>query len=753
MKFLIYEISFFVRTQRRTKAPATEFPRFAWICVLALFFLLLPFVVSLPVWAQSEPNISGKWQGTFDIPGNDGAFQHDTAFFILNQSGALVTGSAGRAEDIQTTISDGHITEGRVQFAVVVRPGTPVLFNLRLEGDHLRGQATGLPPNKDTTIEVDTTRVAVARPTKPSDKNSSALATAGNMPLDAASLSAQMEEIIRPQGATEVFMGAVLVAKNNTIILNRGYGSADLEWKIPNSPTTKFRIGSITKQFTAVSILLLEERGRLKLSDPVSKYIPDVPASWRDITIFHLLTHSSGIVSITTFPPDELALWKPATPLELIARLRDKPVEFAPGSQAKYSNSGYILLGYIVEKVSGETYPSFLQHNIFGPLDMKDSGVDSNEDIVPRRAVGYRVNGQDLKHAEYIDMSIPFAAGDVYTTTEDLRRWQEGLFRGNILHPESLRKMTTPYKENFGLGVVVMNEDGHKLISHTGGIQGFLGDLRYYPDDRVTVIVLGNSESKNALEIAQDLSRLALENIQTHSAQDAAGTWSGSFIITMPNGQVVRDTAVLVLRQTGTLLTGTAGSSIDKQTAIEEGRVEADSIHFRMNVGGGIVFVLHREGNTLRGEGTSPTPEGLLVVKVDATFAPELKSLLSEIKEADVRLFSAYNRCDVSTFSSLFVKDLEFFHDTTGLTDLRWNVDALTKRCAEKTKYRRELDEDSLQVYAIPGYGAMELGMHRFYERGEGGTEKLDASPKFMNIWKKEPDGWKLARVISYDHQ
>jgi len=151
-------------------------------------------------------------------------------------------------------------------------------------------------------------------------------------------------------------------------------------------------------------------------------------------------------VSITTFPPDELASWKPATPLELIARLRDKPLEFAPGSQAKYSNSGYILLGYIVEKASGEAYASFLQHNIFGPLDMKDSGVDSNAEIVPRRAVGYRVNGQDLKHAEYIDMSIPFGAGDVYTTTEDLRRWEEGLFRGNILHPESLRKMTTPYK-------------------------------------------------------------------------------------------------------------------------------------------------------------------------------------------------------------------------------------------------------------------------------------------------------------------
>jgi ketosteroid isomerase-like protein len=457
-------------------------------------------------------------------------------------------------------------------------------------------------------------------------------------------------------------------------------------------------------------------------------------------------------VSITTLPPDELALWKSATPVELIARLRDKPLEFAPGSQAKYSNSGYIVLGYIVEKVSGEAYGSFLQHNIFDPLSMRDSGVDSNADIVPRRAVGYRLNDKDLKHAEYIDMSVPFGAGDIYTTTEDLRRWEEGLFGGKILHPESLRKMMTPYKENFGLGVVITNEDGHKLISHTGGIQGFVGDVRYYPDDRLTAIVLANSESKQALEIARDLSRLVLENTQTQSAQDFSGTWSGSFIITMPNGRAVRDAAVFVLRQTGTLLTGTAGSSIDKQTAIEEGRVEADSIHFRMNVGGGMVFVLHREGKTLRGEGTSRTPEGLLVAKADATFAPELKSLLTEIKEADVRLFSAYNRCDVSTFSSLFVKDLEFFHDTTGLTDLRWNVDALTKRCAEKTKYRRELDEDSLQVYAIPGYGAMELGMHRFYERGNG-TEKLDASPKFMNIWKKEPDGWKLARVISYDHQ
>src|ERR1700731_2607144 len=198
----------------------------------------------------------------------------------------------------------------------------------------------------------------------------------------------RMEQIVQfyvPQR----FMGTVLVARDGNVILSKGYGSANLEWDIPNAPNTKFRLGSVTKQFTAASILLLEERGKLAVTDPVKKYLPDAPAAWDKITIFNLLTHTSGIPNFTGFP-DYAKLEPFATTAEkVVARFRDKPLDFEPGEKWNYSNSGYVLLGYLLEKASGEIYEKFVQENIFGPLLMKDSGYDSNSAIIPRRASGY----------------------------------------------------------------------------------------------------------------------------------------------------------------------------------------------------------------------------------------------------------------------------------------------------------------------------------------------------------------------------
>ena len=186
----------------------------------------------------------------------------------------------------------------------------------------------------------------------------------------------RMRQVIRSYVENKTFMGTVLVVKDGKPLINEGYGSADLEWKIPNSPPVKFRLGSLTKQFTAASILLLEERGNeLQVEDPVSKYMPDAPATWEKITIYNLLTHTSGIPNFTGFPDYRSTEWKDTTPAELVARFRDKPLDFEPGSKFSYSNSGYVLLGYLLEKISGQTYGDFLQQNIFTPLGMADSGV------------------------------------------------------------------------------------------------------------------------------------------------------------------------------------------------------------------------------------------------------------------------------------------------------------------------------------------------------------------------------------------
>lgn len=319
----------------------------------------------------------------------------------------------------------------------------------------------------------------------------------------------RMEQVVESYVSAGKFTGSVLVARGNEVLLSKGYGAANHEWNISNSPSTKFRLGSITKQFTAACILLLEERGRLKTDDPVRKFMPDAPAAWDKITIFHLLTHTSGIPSFTGFP--DYASLEPlaTTPEKLVARFRDKPLDFQPGEKWSYSNSGYLLLGYLIEKISGQSYETFVRDNIFTPLGMKDSGYDSNSAIILHRASGYTPSPRGPQNAGFIHMSIPHAAGALYSTTEDLLRWEQGLFGGKLLSAASLQKMTTPFKNEYAFGVHVGDSHGHKAIDHGGGIEGFNTFLSYQPDDKLTVIALANLNGSAPQEIASKLADVA----------------------------------------------------------------------------------------------------------------------------------------------------------------------------------------------------------------------------------------------------
>lgn len=320
---------------------------------------------------------------------------------------------------------------------------------------------------------------------------------------------ARMEQIIQSYVADHRFMGSVLVARDGKTLLDKGYGFANLEWQVPNTPTTKFRLGSITKQFTAASILLLEERGKLKTDDPVKKYMPDAPAAWDKVTIFHLLTHTSGIPSFTSFPDLPKRQLESMTPQQLVDWFRDKPLEFEPGTKWNYSNSGYVLLGYLIEKISGQSYADFVQQNIFTPLDMKDSGYDSNSAIIGRRAAGYAPGKDGPENAGFVNMTVPLSAGGLYSTTEDLLRWEQGLFGGKLLTPASLAKMTTPFKQDYAFGLGVSSQGGHKAIAHDGGIQGFNTSMIYYPDEKLVIEVLANINGPAAGQIAAALGKVA----------------------------------------------------------------------------------------------------------------------------------------------------------------------------------------------------------------------------------------------------
>jgi len=324
----------------------------------------------------------------------------------------------------------------------------------------------------------------------------------------------RMDEVVSADADEGTFMGAALVAIGDDIVFDKAYGSANLEWNIANTPAAKFRIGSVTKQFTAASILLLKERGQIDLDAPVKTYWPGAPAAWDAITVRNLLQHTSGIPNVTNF--DEFATVKflPTTRDELIARFADKPLEFAPGEKWEYSNSGYILLSAIVEEVSGQDYADFVKANIFDPLGMADTAIDVNADIVPRRASGYSPSDDGIVNAEYVNMDIPTGAGALYSTTHDLLEWQRGLFGGTVLQPSSLAAMTDPGIEamagaTYGLGVLRTDDEDGTTVWHGGGIEGFNAMLMHDPDRDITVVVLANLNGGQASDLGRSLLQLA----------------------------------------------------------------------------------------------------------------------------------------------------------------------------------------------------------------------------------------------------
>jgi CubicO group peptidase (beta-lactamase class C family) len=285
---------------------------------------------------------------------------------------------------------------------------------------------------------------------------------------------------------------------------------ANAEWDVPNTPRTKFRLGSITKQFTATVVLMLERQGKLKVEDPVSKYVPGAPAAWKKVTIHHLLTHTSGIPSFTSFPDYIKTMTLPSPAAETVKRFRDKPLEFEPGSQFRYSNSGYVLLGYLIEKITGQSYEELVGKWIFGPLGMKDTGYDHPERILKNRASGYSNAGKTLANARYLDMTIPHAAGSLYSTVEDLLIWDQALYTEKLLPAKVLERMFTPFKDNYAYGWMVRTENNRQVIGHGGGINGFSTMIVRIPQERLFTAALSNLETRDAGRIANELVRLAL---------------------------------------------------------------------------------------------------------------------------------------------------------------------------------------------------------------------------------------------------
>ena len=304
----------------------------------------------------------------------------------------------------------------------------------------------------------------------------------------------KFEEYMTALSNQKRFVGSVLVAREGKIVFSKGYGMANVELDVPNAPETRFRLGSITKQFTAAAILLLQERGKLNVTDPICKYFDSCPSAWSEITIHHLLSHTGGVPNFTSFPDYMPKMMLPVTTTEMIARFKDKPLDFKPGERWNYSNSGYFLLGAILEKAAGESYESFLQKNIFDPLKLTGTGYDHFDVILKHRATGYSMSKGKMVNSAFLDMTQPYSAGSLYSTVEDLFRWNEALFGGKVVNAKSFEMMTTPVKNNYAYGLGVETKFNRKMITHGGGINGFSTFIARFPDEKVTIVVLRNAD-------------------------------------------------------------------------------------------------------------------------------------------------------------------------------------------------------------------------------------------------------------------
>jgi CubicO group peptidase (beta-lactamase class C family) len=329
-------------------------------------------------------------------------------------------------------------------------------------------------------------------------------------PLDRAALEATIDRLLNAHVKLNSFSGSVLLASAGKPLVAKGYGYANIEWQIPNTPSTKFRIGSVTKQFTSMVIMQFREQGKIKLEDSVCVYVTPCPAAWKPVTIHHLLTHTSGIPTYTGIPSWREANMVPMTIDQMVAIFRDLPLQWTPGDRFEYNNSGYFLLGVVIEKIAGKKYEKAVQEMIFTPLDMKDSGYDWSKTILPRRASGYTGRGAALQNAAALDMQQPYSAGSLYSTVEDLLKWDQALYTEKLLPSAAKKVMWTPFKDNYAYGWIVAPPapalfGGHQRIAHSGGINGFSSVIVRLPEPNVTVIVLSNNDSANASTIGRDI--------------------------------------------------------------------------------------------------------------------------------------------------------------------------------------------------------------------------------------------------------
>ncbi|HMD15787.1 MAG TPA: serine hydrolase domain-containing protein [Terriglobales bacterium] len=325
-----------------------------------------------------------------------------------------------------------------------------------------------------------------------------------------------IDAYIRAEMAKQRIPGlALLVSRGGHVIRAQGYGLANVELHVPVNPETIFQSGSLGKQFTATAVMMLVEEGKIGLDDPLTKYIPDAPALWKQVTIRELLSHTAGFTDY----PEDFDMRKDYTEAEQLKVVESIPLAFPPGTSWSYSNLGYLTLGILIHKVTGEFYGDFLEERIFRPLDMRTTRIMSEADIVPNRSAGYRLEKGDLKNQEWVSPTVNTTAdGSLYFSIMDLAKWDAALYTEKLLKRSSLEQMWTvaklsngqPNSGDYGFGWFIETKNGHHVVEHEGAWQGFETQISRYVDDQLTVVVLTNLDDAQPEALADRVAGMYL---------------------------------------------------------------------------------------------------------------------------------------------------------------------------------------------------------------------------------------------------
>lgn len=325
----------------------------------------------------------------------------------------------------------------------------------------------------------------------------------------------QVDEYLAEKSKPDAPGISLLIAKDGKTIYKKAVGMADLELNVPLTTDNVFEIGSITKQFTAVSILMLEEQGKLKVEDEITKYIPDYPTLGKTITIHQLLNHTSGIKSYTSMDNFMPLARTDMTPTEIIDKFKNEPMDFDPGEKFLYNNSGYILLGHIIEVVSGKSYADFIQEHIFDKVGMTSSYYGSMKKLIPNRAKGYQ-DQNGFVNADYLSLTLPYAAGSIMSTVDDLLKWQNAISANTLIKRSSLEKaingstLNNGEKIPYGYGWGKGNINGSPSIEHGGGIFGYTTNGIFLPEENIYIIGLSNCDCENVGNVTNQIAAIAL---------------------------------------------------------------------------------------------------------------------------------------------------------------------------------------------------------------------------------------------------